>query len=130
MPGALDSFDDEMEDEPQKAAGRQETPSTETSYAAKAVEALQASNWHNLYAAFFSWLTLAGYVVFPGAFTSLKSSQILASNSSGKVIQDAVRNIGLLPIAIICCLAGTIGTSWLWLIWRNNAIWLVTHLFL
>ncbi|KAH8745418.1 hypothetical protein F5882DRAFT_494981 [Hyaloscypha sp. PMI_1271] len=25
---------------------------------------------------------------------------------------------------------GTTGTSWLWWVWRNNAIWLVTHLFL
>jgi hypothetical protein len=136
MPGALNSFDEKMEYEPERvsdaqiAADHQETPSADTSYMAKAAEATQAPAWDNIRAAFFSWLTLAGYIVFPGTFTSPKTSQALASNSSGRVIEEAVRNIGLLPIAILCCLAGTVGTSWLWLIWRNNAIWLVTHLFL
>jgi len=136
MPGALNSFDVKMEHDPPKlpnaqiAADHQGTTSTDTSYMAKAAQATQAPTWDNIRAALFSWLTLAGYVVFPGTFTSLKNSETLASNSSGKVIQDAVRNVPLLPIAILCCIIGTTGTSWLWWIWRDNAIWLVTHLFL
>jgi hypothetical protein len=136
MPGALNPFDEETKDDPQKLsdaqkiANHQETASINTPYMAKSTQATQAPAWDNFRAALFSWLTLAGYVVFPGTFTSLKASQTLASNSSGRVIQDAVKNIPLLPIAILCCIIGTSGTTWLWWIWRDNAIWLVTHLFL
>jgi hypothetical protein len=135
MPGALSSLDKKMEHDPQessntqKAADHQEEPSTGTPYMVKATEATQAPAWDNIRAAFFSWLTLAGYIVFPGTFTSLQTSQALAGNSTGKFILEAVKT-SLLPIAILCCFFGTIGTSWLWIIWRNNAIWLVTHLFL
>lgn len=131
MPGA---FDEKMEDDPRKLSNAQiaaNNQKTDTSYMAKATQATQAPTWDNVRAALFSWLTLAGFVVFPGTFTSLKTSQTLASNSSGKIIQDAVKNVhSLLPIAILCCIIGTTGTSWLWWIWRENAIWLVTHLFL
>lgn len=117
MPRALNSFDEKMIHEPEKvsdtqiATDHQETPSTDTSYMAKAAEATQALAWDNIRAAFFSWLTLARYIVFPGTFTSLKTSQTLASNSSERVIEEAVRNISLLPIAILYCLARIIKTS-------------------
>jgi len=57
---ALDSFDETMEHDPQKssdaqiAADYQETPSTDTSYMAKATKATQALAWDNIRAAFFS----------------------------------------------------------------------------
>ncbi|KAK9342183.1 hypothetical protein V1522DRAFT_440656 [Lipomyces starkeyi] len=62
--------------------------STHTTYMAKAVQANDAPLWDSVRAAFFSWLTLAGYVVFPGTFTSLKSSQTLAASNGGRFIQQ------------------------------------------
>jgi len=67
MPGALNSFDEKMEHDPQKlsdaqiAADHQETASTDTPYMAKATQATQVPTWDNIRAALFSWLTLAGY---------------------------------------------------------------------
>ncbi|PMD44646.1 hypothetical protein L207DRAFT_389875, partial [Hyaloscypha variabilis F] len=52
---------------------------------------------NNVRAILFSWLILARYVVFLGTFTSLKT----LSNSSGKIIQDTIKNVNsLLLIAI------------------------------
>jgi hypothetical protein len=132
MPGALDSLDKEPRNRSHEGTEGdfQDPSSTPTPYMAKSIQANEAPVWDNFRAAIFSWLTLAGYVVFPGTFTSLRNSQSLANNNSGKIIQDAVKNLPLLPIAILCCIIGTTGTSWLWWIWRNNAVWLVTHIFL
>jgi hypothetical protein len=123
LPGSFEKFEEEMEHDPQT------TSTMETPYMAKSTQANQAPTWDNIRAAFFSWLTLAGYVVFPGTFTSLKTSQTLASSTGGRIIQYTLKK-GLLAIAGACCLFGTVGTSWLWYKWRNNAIWLVGNIFL
>jgi hypothetical protein len=119
MPGTFEKFEEETEHDTQ----------TETPYMVMSAQANQAPTWDNIRAASFSWLILAGYVVFPGTFTSLKTSQTLASSTGGRVIQYALKR-GLLAIAGACCIFGTIGTSWLWYKWRNNAIWLVANIFL
>jgi hypothetical protein len=123
MPGSFEKFEEEVEHDPQAKS------TTETPYMAKSTQANQAPTWDNIRAAFFSWLTLAGYVVFPGTFTSLKTSQTLAGSTGGRIIQYTLKK-GLLAIAGACCLFGTVGTSWLWYKWRNNAIWLVGNIFL
>ncbi|KAH8799660.1 hypothetical protein F5884DRAFT_905171 [Xylogone sp. PMI_703] len=136
IPGTLDLFDEEMEPNPQKPpedkkeADNKQTDSPYTPYMNILKEANEAPAWDNLRAALFSWLTLAGYVVFPGAFTSLKNSQALVASSSGKIIQDTIKNTPFQVIAGLCCFFGMAGTSWLWYIWRNNIIWLIKHVFL
>jgi hypothetical protein len=126
MPGSFNKFEDDKSDE--VAEHEPQTTSTETPYMVKSIQANEASWGANFLAAFFSWLTLAGYVVFPGAFTSLKKSQTLASSSSGRLVQDTVKHV--LVIAGVFCGIGTIGTSCLWYLWRHNAVWLVGHIFL
>jgi hypothetical protein len=132
MPGSFDELDKETEHDPEKETEHnpKNKSSTHTTYMAKTVQANDAPLWDSVRAAFFSWLTLAGYVVFPGTFTSLKSSQTLAASNGGKFIQQTVKNVPLAVIAGLCCLFGTVGTTWLWYIWRHNAIWLVAHIFL
>lgn len=80
MPGSFKKFEEETEHNPQAAS------TTETPYMAESTQANQAPAWDNIRAAFFSWLTLAGYVVFPETFTSLKTSQALAGSTSGRVV--------------------------------------------
>jgi hypothetical protein len=101
-----------------------------TLYMAQLKEANEAPLWDNFRAGFFSWLTLAGYVVFPGAFTSLKTSKTLASSNAGRAVQYAVKRVPKFVVAAACCGIGTLGTGWLWWIWRQNAVWLVRHIFL
>ncbi|KAF8862724.1 hypothetical protein BDZ45DRAFT_585061 [Acephala macrosclerotiorum] len=132
MPGSFDKLDKETEHDPKEETEHnpKNKSSTHTTYMTKTVQANDAPLWDSVRAAFFSWLTLAGYVVFPGTFTSLKSSQTLAASNGGKFIQQTVKNVPLAVIAGLCCLFGTVGTTWLWYIWRHNAIWLVGHIFL
>ncbi|KAF8856255.1 hypothetical protein BDZ45DRAFT_594438 [Acephala macrosclerotiorum] len=133
MPGDFDSFEEENlhKDEPDHGHDPQTTTSTShTPYMIKSIQANEASGWPNFFAAFCSWLTLAGFVVFPGAFTSLKSSPTLAGSSGGKLFQYTIKRVPVLVIAGICCGVGTVGTSILWYLLRHNAIWLVGHIFL
>lgn len=88
--------------------------------------------FYNVMAAVATWLTLAGYIIFPGTFTSLQSSQAVR-NAAGKVGGEAalkaVQNIGLLWLAAICCVVGLSTILWLWWRWYENYIWLLQRLF-
>lgn len=88
----------------------------------------------NILAAFFSWILLAGYLVFPGTFTSLRTStsfrQTTAKTEVGKVAYHAVQNFPLLGIAAVCCAVGLCGAAWLWCRWWYNCVWLARKIFL
>jgi hypothetical protein len=88
----------------------------------------------NILASFFTWLSLASYVVFPGTFTSWRNSHAIKDVTNDSVIAtaiyDSVRNIPLLAVATACCVVGTSGVVWLWLRWNSNFVWLVEMIFL
>ncbi|KAF8869932.1 hypothetical protein BD779DRAFT_1446222 [Infundibulicybe gibba] len=89
---------------------------------------------HNLLAGFFTWILLAGFVLFPGTFTSLQSTQGQgASGAAGEVernILKVIKDIPLFVIAFICCGIGAIGMVYLWWRWMHNYVWLVNRIFL
>jgi hypothetical protein len=101
-----------------------------TPYMRMSLQADEISSKHNILAALFSWLTLAGYVVIPGTFTSLRDSETLGESKGGKVVQNAVQNVSLPVLAGVLCGVGITGTCWLWLIYRYNYVWLLRHIFL
>ncbi|KAF3031372.1 hypothetical protein E8E12_000346 [Didymella heteroderae] len=103
---------------------------SQTLYMAMSIQANQVPVIFDICASFSSWLTLAGFIVLPATFTSLKNSNDLGSVAGGKEIQDAVRNLGLLPVAAILCCVGIASSSWLWWRWHKNYIWLVSRIFL
>ena len=107
-----------------------QVPTVETPYMVMSVQAIEAPRLDNLLAAVFSWITLAGFIVLPGTFTSLETSDRLGNSISGKLVQEAAKNIPLLAFGIICCILGTIGSCFLWQKWRKNYIWLMMHIFL
>jgi hypothetical protein len=84
----------------------------------------------NLFASFFTWLLLAGYIVFPGAFTSLNKANALdeLGNVGKTALTEAQR--GILAVAGICCGCAAIGIGWLWWKCRANYVWLENDLFL
>lgn len=92
-------------------------PSMQTPYMVMSVQANESPTRHNILAALSSWLILAGYVVFPGTFTSLKNSHTLGDSEGGKIVQNAIQNVPLLPLAVLCCVAGTSRICWLWWTW-------------
>ena len=67
---------------------------------------------------FFSWLLLAGFLVSPSTYASVKESSTL----NGSVL-NAVRNVPLLYIASFACLFASAGLGWLWWRWGHNYIW-------
>ena len=50
-------------------------------------------NLHNLLAAFFNWILLAGFILFPGTFTSLKN--LGASGTVNRQLVDVITSIPL-----------------------------------
>ncbi|KAG4440533.1 hypothetical protein IFR05_004003 [Cadophora sp. M221] len=88
---------------------------------------------HNILAAFFTWILLAGFVLFPGTFTSLQSLEDkpeVSSSETASAILKTVKNIPLLVIAGSCCGIGALGMIWLWMKWRSNYVWLLNRIFL
>ncbi|MCJ1431187.1 hypothetical protein MMC27_000538 [Xylographa pallens] len=88
---------------------------------------------HNVCASFFTWLLLAGYVVFPATFTTVnKDNKITqaAQTELERQILTEVRNAPLLYIAAACCIVGSSGMIWLWFKWRSNYIWMINRIFL
>lgn len=106
-----------------------ETQTKQTPYMVMSIQANQARRRYTISAGLFSWLILAGYLVLPNTFTSLKSSKALSESKGGQILQSTVQNVQLLPFAGILCLIGTAGTSWLWYKWRRNYVWLITYIF-
>lgn len=101
-----------------------------TPYNKMLVESHSIPFWRNILAAVFNWVLLAGFVVFPGTFTSLSRSGVLRESQPGRLLQNAIRNTPLLCIACICCAVGAIGIGWLWWSTKSNYVWLISRLFL
>lgn len=87
---------------------------------------------YNILSSIFSWLLLAGYMVFPGTFSSIRNSHALANGAgkAGKVLSAAVQNISLVYVATICCITGAAGMSWLGWLWRKNYVWVIKQIIL
>ena len=85
------------------------------------------STLHNILADLFTWLLLAGFMILPGAFTSIRSSRILSNGAGklGKVVQKAAQNLPLLLVAAVSCFVGASGMCWLSWRFGDNYVWLV-----
>ncbi|KAI0320028.1 hypothetical protein OF83DRAFT_1107106 [Amylostereum chailletii] len=83
---------------------------------------------HNWMASFFTWILLAGFVIFPGTFSSISQIPVAAGTVESRVLH-AVQNIPLFVIAFLCCGVGAAGMIWLWWRWMNNYIWLLDRIF-
>jgi len=85
----------------------------------------------NMLASLFTWLLLAGFIVLPATFASIRNSRALdGMGKAGKAVIGATQNIPLLWIAGICCVCGASGLLWLWWGQSHNYIWLGDRIFL
>ncbi|UKZ92345.1 uncharacterized protein TrAFT101_007305 [Trichoderma asperellum] len=92
---------------------------------------------HNILAAVLVWLLLAGFLVFPGTFTSLQESverkgddAHTLSDQAAKFIVKSIKNIPLLVIAAAMCAISSFGMLFLAFRHAKNYVWLVNKLFL
>ncbi|KAJ7447066.1 hypothetical protein B0H11DRAFT_1745107 [Mycena galericulata] len=86
---------------------------------------------YNILANFFTWILLAGFVLFPGTFTNLQENNDLGGVGAAAVnvikhIEKASRYV----IAWVCTGIGAAGMGWLWYRWQANYIWLVNRIFM
>ncbi|KIM93129.1 hypothetical protein OIDMADRAFT_138373 [Oidiodendron maius Zn] len=85
----------------------------------------------NMLASLFTWLLLAGFMVLPVTFSSLRTSRALNGlGITGKIVISAVQNIPFLAIAASCFVCGVAGLLWIWWENRRNYIWLTDRVFL
>jgi hypothetical protein len=78
----------------------------------------------NLGALVSSWLTLAGFLVFPNSFTSLGLGEEIINTAPGALLKSTTRSVPKPVAPIICCILGFGGTCVLWRSQRNNYVWL------
>ncbi|KAF5354131.1 hypothetical protein D9756_007107 [Leucocoprinus leucothites] len=83
---------------------------------------------YDLSASFFTWILLAGFILFPGTFTSLQTLNL--GNGVGATVVDSIVNLPLFIVAFICTGIGVIGMGYLWWKWMKNYIWLTNKIFI
>jgi len=84
---------------------------------------------HNLAASFFAWILLAGFILFPGTFTSLQN----IGPQTGSIGQELIGKVTQLPLFIVawvCTGIGVLGMLWLWWRWRKNYLFALNKIFL
>jgi hypothetical protein len=108
----------------------EQTPSSSTRYIEMLLQLDKIPKLHNFLASLFTWLLLAGYMILPGAFTSIRNSRTLAAGNAGKVVVKAAQNLPLRVVGGFCFAAGTIGMFCLWWRWQVNYVWLINRIFL
>ncbi|KAK4119379.1 hypothetical protein N657DRAFT_581708 [Parathielavia appendiculata] len=89
------------------------------------VESYNAPSLYNIAAGLSSWILLASFIIFPGTFTSLGK---LKDTEAGEAVYNVVQHIPLLLFSVLCCFASIIGTTFLWLKFRHNHVWLLSNL--
>ena len=85
----------------------------QTQYMEMLLQLDQSPSLRNFMTSLFTWILLAGYLVFPGTFTSLRNSTEVkvtagSSNTEGHVV-STVQNVPLPWLAAICCICGKSG---------------------
>ncbi|KAJ6561768.1 hypothetical protein B0H19DRAFT_943811, partial [Mycena capillaripes] len=81
---------------------------------------------YNILANFFTWILLAGFVLFPGTFTNLQQNNELGA--LGITAVNAIKHVYV--VAWVCTGVGASGMLWLWYRWQGNYIWLVNRIFM
>ncbi|PVI06399.1 hypothetical protein DM02DRAFT_514975 [Periconia macrospinosa] len=88
---------------------------------------------HNILASLFTWILLAGYIVFPATFNKLQKDERLDEKANTELKSEALataRNIPFLYVAAVLCGVGVLGSLWLWRIHHNNYVWVINRVFL
>ncbi|KAL7784374.1 hypothetical protein V8C37DRAFT_357951 [Trichoderma ceciliae] len=92
---------------------------------------------HTILASIFVWLLLAGFLVFPGTFTSLQHSvetkgddDHTFGDQAAKLLVRSIKNIPLLVIAAVMCGISATGMLILTIKHAKNYVWIVNKLFL
>ncbi|KAM4062526.1 DUF1421 multi-domain protein [Hirsutella rhossiliensis] len=112
-------------------ASSDERPARMTAYVAMLCEFENTPLKYNIAASALSWLLLAGYLVFPSTFASLRKSSVLEkAGAIGHSVDSLARDVPLTVFASLFCLSSTIGLLWLWWKLQTNYIWVQRRILL
>ena len=116
---------------PQRPQVLTRMPSVQTRYMGMLLHLDAIPRLHNIFAAIFTWILLAGFLVIPGTFTSFKNQTHDGNtNAVEGAIFRSIANIGLVWVSGTFCIIGAVGCCWLWFLWRQNYVWLINRIFL
>ncbi len=107
----------------------------ETTYVRMLREEAEMDISFNITVGVANWALLAGYLVIPGTFTSLQTSnqveKVLQANNAGRTVLHTIQNPPLLGIACVLLVGGIAAFTWLLRFpkIRGNYIWLINRLF-
>ncbi|CAG8055599.1 unnamed protein product [Penicillium nalgiovense] len=108
----------------------------ETTYARMLREEAEMDMRFSITVGAANWALLAGYLVIPGTFTSLQTSnqveKTLQTNEAGRTVLRMVQNPPLLAIACLLFTCGIVALMWLMHFpkLRGNYPWLINKVFL
>jgi hypothetical protein len=108
----------------------------ETTYAQMLKEEAEMDMSFNITVGAANWALLAGYLVIPGTFTSMQTSnqveKILQTNKAGRTVLHTIQNPPLLAIACLLLVGGIAALIWLLHFPkpRGNYPWLINKLFM
>lgn len=103
-----------------------DTNGTQTRYVRMLLALDDIPELYKLLAAFFTWILLAGFILFPGTFASWENQP---AGSTASQIAEVINHVPLLVIAWLCTGVGGCGMIWLWWRWHDNYIWIVNRIF-
>jgi len=111
-------------------------PSVQTEYMQMLLHLDKIPRMYNILASLFTWSILAGFLVVPGTFTTVKESKAFQeanhddSNAVAHAIAHSIANVGLLWLSGAFCVVGVVGSVWMWFRWYRNYLWLINRIFL
>ncbi|KAB5554782.1 hypothetical protein GE09DRAFT_1122344 [Coniochaeta sp. 2T2.1] len=107
--------------------------SIQTRYMAMLLSLDKIPRLHNILAALFGWILLAGFIVLPGTFTSIAKLQRDEPVQQVTGVSDVLNAVQSLPLSVaaaVCCGIGYLGNLWLSIWWRNNYVWLINRVYI
>jgi len=113
----------------------QRIPSVQTRYMDMLLSQDTIPRLHNILASFLQWVLLAGYLVLPATFNSIRNSDEVQTSSedgniAAKTALAAVQNLPLLYVGAFCTGIGLLGKFLLFLRHAKNYVWLVNKIFM
>ena len=106
----------------------------DTTYTIMLKEEAQMDWKYNVSVSIANWALLAGYLVIPGTFTSLKESnqveEILEKNTAGRAVLHTIQNPPLLVVACLFLAGGAAALTVLLRKIQSNYLWLINKIFM
>ncbi|KAF1961983.1 hypothetical protein CC80DRAFT_488356 [Byssothecium circinans] len=120
-------------EQPERPGLQRRRTTAQTRYIDMLLELDDVPQLHNILASAFTWILLAGYIVFPATFNKLKTDKDLDEKANNGLKAHALataRNIPFLYIASFACGIGVLGSLWLWYKHHKNYVWVINRVFL